>query len=43
MKIMINTEVTPEQVQRIQLVSDDIQIVQPQDNEEQLKEIVDTT
>ena len=42
MKIIINTEVTPEQVQRIQLVSDDIQIVQPQDNEAQLKEIVDT-
>ena len=42
MKIMINTEVTPEQVQRIQLVSDDIQIVRPQDNEAQLKEVVDT-
>ena len=42
MKIMINTEVTPEQVQRIQLMSDDIQIVQPKDNETQLKEVVDT-
>ena len=42
MKIMINTEVTPEQLQRIQLVSDEIQIVQPQGNEAQLKEAVDT-
>ena len=42
MKVMINTEVEPEHLQRIQLVSDDIQIVQPQDNEAQLKEVVDT-
>ena len=42
MKVMINTEVQPEHLQRIQLVSDDIQIVQPQDNETQLKEVVDT-
>ena len=42
MKIMINTEVEPEHLQRIQLVSDDIQIVQPQGDEAQLKEIVDT-
>ena len=42
MKVMINTEVEPEHLQRIQLVSDDIQIVQPQDNETQLKEVVDT-
>ena len=42
MKVMINTEVQPEHLQRIQLVSDDIQIVQPQDNEAQLKEVVDT-
>ena len=42
MKVMINTEVEPEHLQRIQLVSDDIQIVQPQDNEAQLKEVGDT-
>ena len=42
MKVMINTEVEPEHLQRIQLVSDDIQIVQPQNNEAQLKEMVDT-
>ncbi|MCZ6680455.1 MAG: D-2-hydroxyacid dehydrogenase [Candidatus Poribacteria bacterium] len=42
MKVMINTEVTSEHLQRIQLVSDEIQIVQPQDNESRLKEVADT-
>ncbi len=42
MKVMINAEVRPEHVQRIQLVSDEIQIVQPKNEEERLKEVVDT-
>ena len=42
MKVMINTGVTPEQLKRIQLVSNTIQIVQPKDNETRLKEVADT-
>ena len=42
MKIMINTDITPEQLQRIQSISEEIQIVQPPNNEERLKEVADT-
>ena len=42
MKILINTEVTSEQQQQIESVSDDLLIVHPQNSEEALREIVDT-
>ena len=41
MKILINIDITPEQRERIQLVSDEIETVQPQNEGELLKEIVD--
>ena len=41
MKILINTSITPEHRQRIESVSDEIQVVEPQDGAELLKEITD--
>ena len=42
MKILINTDITPEQQQQIASVSDDLSVVHPQNSEEALREIVDT-
>ena len=42
MKILINTDVTPEQQQQIEAVSDDLLLVKPQNSEAALREIVDT-
>ena len=42
MKILINTDTTPEQQQQIESVSDDLLLVHPQNSEEALREIVDT-
>jgi phosphoglycerate dehydrogenase-like enzyme len=41
MKVLINTGITPEQRQRIQAVSDEVQIVEPKDRDELLKEMTD--
>ena len=42
MKILINTDITSEQQQKIEAVSDDLVLVQPQNSEEALREIMDT-
>ena len=42
MKILINTDITSEQQQQIETVSDALLIVRPQNSEEALREIVDT-
>ena len=42
MKILINTDVTPEQQQQIEAVSNELSLVKPQNSEESLHEIVDT-
>ena len=42
MKILINTDITSEQQQKIESVSNDLVLVQPQNSEEALREIVDT-
>ncbi len=42
MKILINSDITSEQQQQIEAVSDTIQIVKPQNSEETFREIVDT-
>ena len=42
MKILINTNITSEQQQQIETVSDALSIVRPQNSEEALREIVDT-
>ena len=39
MKILINTDVTPEQQQQIEAVSDDLSLVKPQNSEAALREI----
>lgn len=41
MKILINTDITPEQQQQIESVSADLSVVHPQNSEEALREIVD--
>ena len=41
MKILINTEITPEQRQQIESVSADLSVVRSQNSEEALREIVD--
>ena len=41
MKILINTDITPEQQQQIESVSADLSVVRPQNSEEALREIVD--
>lgn len=41
MKILINTDITPEQQQQIEAVSDDLLVVRSQNSEEALREIVD--
>ncbi len=42
MKILINTELTSEQQHQIELISDALHLVKPQDSEEALHEIVNT-
>ena len=42
MKILINTDITPEQQQQIESVSDTLSLVCPQHSAEALQEIVDT-
>ena len=42
MKILINTDITSEQQQQIESVSDEISLVRPQNSEEASQEIVDT-
>ncbi|MYK17919.1 hypothetical protein F4055_07065 [Candidatus Poribacteria bacterium] len=42
MKILINTDITVEQQQQIESVSDTLSLVCPQNSEEALHEIVDT-
>ena len=42
MKILINTDITPEQQQQIEGVSDKFSLVKPQNSAETLREIVDT-
>ncbi|RKU15038.1 D-2-hydroxyacid dehydrogenase [Candidatus Poribacteria bacterium] len=42
MKILVNSDITSEQQQQIEAVSDTIQIVKPQNSEETLREIADT-
>ncbi|MDE0635631.1 MAG: D-2-hydroxyacid dehydrogenase [Candidatus Poribacteria bacterium] len=42
MKILVNSDITSEQQQQIEAVSDTIRIVKPQNSEETLREIADT-
>lgn len=42
MKILVNSDITSEQQQQIEAVSDTIRIVKPQNSEEMLREIADT-
>ena len=42
MKILINTDITSEQQQQIESVSDELSLVRPQDSKAALREIVDT-
>ena len=42
MKILINTDITPEQQQQIESVSDELSLVRPKNSEDALLEIVDT-
>ena len=42
MKILINTDITSEQQQQIEAVSDALSLVRPQNSEAALREIVDT-
>ena len=42
MKVLINTDITSEQQQKIEAVSDDLVLIHPQNSEEALREIADT-
>ena len=42
MKILINTDITSEQQQQIESVSDELSLVKPRNSEEALREIADT-
>ena len=42
MKILINSDITSEQQQQIEAISDTVQVVKPQNSEETLREIADT-